>query len=54
MNLVGSLVTATVAGAVLWCRALGDGAAGLTLSYATQFTQTVMWAFRMATQLESR
>ena len=53
MNLVGSLVTATVAGAVLWQRrALGDGAAGLTLSYATQFTQTVMWAFRMATQLE--
>lgn len=53
MNLVGSVVTATVAGAVLWqCSNLGDGAAGLTLSYATQFTQTVMWAFRLSTQLE--
>lgn len=47
MNSVGSLVTASVVAAVLWqAGSLSDGAAGLTLSYATQFTQAVMWMFR--------
>ena len=53
MNTVGSLVTAAVVAAVLWQAGnLSDGSAGLTLSYATQFTQAVMWLFRIFTQLE--
>ena len=40
MNTVGSVVTASVVAAVLWqAGSLSDGSAGLTLSYATQFTQ---------------
>mmetsp|Transcript_71297 Transcript_71297/g.200904 ORF Transcript_71297/g.200904 Transcript_71297/m.200904 type:complete len:401 (-) Transcript_71297:463-1665(-) len=53
MNTVGSVVTASVVAAVLWqAGSLSDGSAGLTLSYATQFTQAVMWMFRIQTQLE--
>ena len=52
-NTVGSVVTASVVAAVLWqAGSLSDGSAGLTLSYATQFTQAVMWMFRIQTQLE--
>jgi len=55
MNTVGSVVTASVVAAVLWqAGSLTDGSAGLTLSYATQFTQAVMWMFRIQTQLEVR
>jgi hypothetical protein len=53
MNAVGSLVAASVVGTVLWqAGSLGGSSAGLTLSYATQFTQTVMWLFRIMTSLE--
>ena len=53
MNAVGSLVTASVVTTVLWQGAnLDGGDAGLTLSYSTQFTQAVMWLFRIFTQLE--
>ena len=53
MNAVDSLVTASVVTTVLWQGAnLDGGDAGLTLSYSTQFTQAVMWLFRIFTQLE--
>ncbi|EOD27669.1 hypothetical protein EMIHUDRAFT_426930 [Emiliania huxleyi CCMP1516] len=53
MNLVGSMVTGAVVASVLWqANKLEGGDAGLTLSYATQFTQAIMWFFRIYTQLE--
>ena len=53
MNAIGSLVTTAVVATVLWQGAqLNGGDAGLTLSYATQFTQAIMWLFRIYTQLE--
>ena len=53
MNSIGSLVGAAVVGTILWQAGnLGGAAAGLTLSYATQFTQAVLWMFRISTQLE--
>ena len=53
MNLVGSLVSGAVVGTVLWqAGSLRGGDAGLTLSYATQFVQGIMWLFRIYTQLE--
>ena len=53
MNAVGSLVAASVVATVLWqAGSLGGSSAGLTLSYATQFTQAVMWLFRIMTTLE--
>lgn len=55
MNAVGSLVAASVVATVLWQAGnLGGSSAGLTLSYATQFTQAVMWLFRIMTTLEVR
>jgi hypothetical protein len=52
MNLVGSVVVAAVVGVVLWrAKSLGGSNAGLTLSYATQFTSSLMWLFRVSTQV---
>ena len=53
MNMVGSLVTGSVVATVLWqAQSLGGGAAGLCLSYATQFTNAIQFLFRVYTQLE--
>ncbi len=53
MNLIGSVVTASVVAAVLWQREdLGGGDAGLTLSYSTQFVGAVNALLNLKSVLE--